>query len=87
MPRLPPARFVLLEGSAASIACAYAPASPHFSCFDEALQRIRAWFPASGSGDGIALSQHQRFVHQRAEVIERRPRIDALVAYEYRASR
>ena len=53
----------------------------HFCRFGKPLQRIGA----SGlqhpvARDGIALRQHQRLVHQCAEMIERRPWIDTLVA-------
>ena len=47
----------------------------------EPLQRVRArGLQHPVARDRIAFGQHQRLVHQRAEVIERDPRIDAFVA-------
>ena len=49
--------------------------------FGEPLERVRARrLQHPVARDRIAFGQHQRLVHQRAEMIERRPRIDALVA-------
>ena len=53
----------------------------HFAGFGEPLERIRARrLEHPVARDRIAFGQHERLVDQRAEMIERRPRIDALVA-------
>ena len=53
----------------------------HFARFREPLERVGArGLEHPVTRDRIAFGQHQRLVHERAEMIERRPRIDALVA-------
>ena len=71
-----PAPLVLLERFAARQAphARDGAASPPSPRFGEPLQRIGARrFQHPIARDGIALSQHQRLVHERAEMIERRP--------------